>query len=82
MSLPADLQMFKNLRLEKCENPLFGYLNINSLRNKIKPLQTVKKLKISKNSINLTQVLLKLKITYYPKDNNLFLQPHQKLKNY
>ena len=63
MSLPADLQMLKNLRLEKCENPLFGYLNINSLRNKIKPLQTVKKFKISKNSINLTQVLLKLKIT-------------------
>ena len=41
MSLPADLQMFKNLRLEKCENPLFGYLNINSLRNKIVDLREI-----------------------------------------
>ena len=33
--------MFKNLRLEKCENPLFGYLNINSLRNKIVDLREI-----------------------------------------
>ena len=33
--------MFKNLRLAKSENPLFGYLNINSLRNKIVDLREI-----------------------------------------
>ena len=41
MSLPADLQILKNLRLECCQNPLFGFLNINSLRNKIIDLREV-----------------------------------------
>ena len=33
--------MLKNLRLECCQNPLFGFLNINSLRNKIIDLTEV-----------------------------------------
>ena len=33
--------MPKNLRLECCQNPLFGFLNINSLRNKIIDLREV-----------------------------------------
>ena len=33
--------MLTNLRLECCQNPLFGFLNINSLRNKIIDLREV-----------------------------------------
>ena len=33
--------MLKNLKLECCQNPLFGFLNINSLRNKIIDLREV-----------------------------------------
>ena len=33
--------MLKNLRLKCCQNPLFGFLNINTLRNKIIDLREV-----------------------------------------
>ena len=34
----ADLQILQDLRLRRRKNPLTGYLNINSLRNKISDL--------------------------------------------
>ena len=37
-SLESDLLLHRNLRLKYCKNPEIGYLNINSLRNKINDL--------------------------------------------
>ena len=34
-NLQHDLQMLRNERLKLNKNPLVGYLNINSLRNRI-----------------------------------------------
>ena len=37
-SKETDLLILRNLRLKHRKNPLIGYLNINSLRNKISDL--------------------------------------------
>jgi len=40
-SFDKDLQSFRDLRVRFCKNPLIGYLNINSLRNKISDLSVL-----------------------------------------
>ena len=43
LSEEAGLQQLQEDRLKHCKNPLIGYLNINSLKNKITDLRVIRK---------------------------------------
>ena len=43
LSEETGLQQLQEDRLKHCKNPLIGYLNINSLRNKITDLRVIMK---------------------------------------